>query len=140
MPARSGGASEFEGAEPESLQWFRVDACEFVLYECGIEGQIVGREARGVQLFTQRGNDLGEGGRTAEILGMDAVDLGGAGIATGIDERRPPVTDGAVGIATDDGDLDDPVGDDIEPGRFHIEHGERKPRGTSSVFGEADAA
>lgn len=129
----TGGPNEFEGAETEAVKRRCAGLGEFAGHERSIEREVVGREDRAVELSAQFGSDLEKFRSVGKILRRDAMDVGGTGIAFGIDERRPFGDLPARRRASDHGDLDDAIGGGVEPGGLDIEYGERPAGGAPAV-------
>jgi hypothetical protein len=68
-----------------------------------------------------------EGRGTLEHLGGDAVDVGRARVALGVDQGAEGVHLAAVGIEDDHGHLDHPLGLRGEAGGLEVDHGEPRP-------------
>ena len=98
---------------------------------------VVGCEAGAVEADGDVAGDVGEGGCVPEAFGGETVDVGGADVALGLDERVPFVDNLAVEVDGDDGDLDNAVAV-VDAGGFAVD--DRDSVGTAGERGEGSGA
>lgn len=101
---------QFEGAHDGVSGQVHSGAEGFGSQECVVECGVVGDKDSAGEKFGERGCDVGEGGLVGQHGGGNAVDVGGPGVDTGIEQCAHGVFDSAVGAEGEGGDADDPVG------------------------------
>ena len=105
------GGRELHGAEGTGVadRGRHTEAGELGAEEGRLEAGVVGDENASAQVVDELVCDVREGGCVSHVRAAEVVDVGGAEVTAGVDDRLEGVLDGPVGRDADDADLDDPV-------------------------------